>query len=183
MHGHRLQYVRRSVGEALNNFHIQQAPKHPLEKMFWGCFTFNGTGRLCSIEVKMNSVKYQEILAIKLVPSMQKSFPDESGIFQQDNEPCHTSKKMQNFFKKAKLTGLDWPGNSPDLNPIENLWAIIKKKRFKNCDCFSKTKLIKSIIQIWYNDDEVQNICSTLVDSMPTQILMIINAKGGHTKY
>ena len=35
---------------------------------------------------------------------MQKSFSDGNGIFQQDNAPCHTSKNMQTFFKKLKLT-------------------------------------------------------------------------------
>ena len=112
MHGHRSQHVRRSAGEPLNSFHIQQAPKHPPKKMFWGCFTFKGTGRLCPIEGMMNSTKYQEILETKLVPSMRQSFPDGNGIFQQDNAPCHTSKKMLTFFQKAKLTVLDWPGNS-----------------------------------------------------------------------
>ena len=48
--------------------------------MFWGWFTFNGTGRLCPIEEMMNLVKYREILATKLVTSMQKSFPDDGGI-------------------------------------------------------------------------------------------------------
>ena len=52
---------------------------------------------------------------------MQKFFPDGNGIFQQDNAKCHTSKKMQTFFKKSKKPLLDWPGNSPDLNPIKNL--------------------------------------------------------------
>ena len=81
---------------------------------------------------------------------------------------------MLNFFKKAKLTVLDWPGNSNDLNPIENLWAIIKK-RLQKSDCSAKTKLKEATIRTWYHD-EVQNICSTLVDSMPTRISMLINA-------
>ena len=53
-HGHRLQYVRQSIGEALDNFHMQQASKYPPKKIFYGCFTFNSTGRLCPIEGTMN---------------------------------------------------------------------------------------------------------------------------------
>ena len=149
MHGHRSQYVRRSAGEPLNSFHMQQAPKHPPKKMFWGCFTLKGTSRLCPIEGMMNSTKYQEILETKLVPSMQQSFADGNGIFQQ--------------------------------NPIESLWAIMKK-RLQKSDCSAKTKLIEAIIRIWYHDDEVQNICSILANSMPTRISRLINAKGGHIK-
>ena len=89
---------------------------------------------------------------------------------------------MQTFFKKSKLTLLDWPGNSADLSPIKNLWAIIKK-RFQKYDCSIKTKVTEAIIQIWYLDEEIKDICSTLVDSMPTQISMLIKAKGGHINY
>ena len=106
VHGHISQCVRQSAGELLNRFYIQQAPKHPPKKMFWGFFTFKGTDRLCPIEGMMNSTKYQEILERKLVPSMQQSFLDGNGIFQQDNAPCHTSKIMLTFFKRAKLTGI-----------------------------------------------------------------------------
>ena len=90
---------------------------------------------------------------------MKALFPDGSGIFQQDLAPCHTSKVMQLFFKNTKLTLLDWPANSSDLNPIENLWAIVKK-RLQKCDCSTKIKLIQAIIQIWHHDEELQNICS-----------------------
>ena len=89
---------------------------------------------------------------------------------------------MQNFFKNAKLTIPDWPSYSPDLNAIEKCRAIIKK-RLQKCDCFTKTKLIEAIMRIWYHNDEVQNIFSTLVDSMPRRISMIVNAKGEHIKY
>ena len=70
----------------------------------------------------------------------------------------------------------------PDLNPIENLWAIIKK-RLQKYDCTTKSKLIEGIIQIWYHDEELQNLCSKLVDSMPIRVAMLINAKGGHIIY
>ena len=91
---------------------------------------------------------------------------------------------MQSFFKKSKLHVLDWPGNSPDLNPIaiENLWAIVKK-HLEKCDCSTITKLTEAIIRIWHHNEELQNICSNLVDSMPTRISKMIKAKGGHINY
>jgi len=62
-----------------------------------------------------------------LLPTVRVTFPEGGGIIQQDLAPCHTSKMMQKFFKESKLSVLEWPGNSPDLNPIENLWTVIKK--------------------------------------------------------
>ena len=58
VHGLKSQYVRRSVGEPLNTFYILQASKHPLKKMFWGCFTLNDTGRLCTSEGMMKLTKF-----------------------------------------------------------------------------------------------------------------------------
>ena len=57
VHGYRSVVVRRSKGEPLQPGHIQQAPKHPPKKMFWGSFTSKGPGRLIKVEGMMNSVK------------------------------------------------------------------------------------------------------------------------------
>ena len=58
-----------------------------------------------------------------------------------DLAPCHTSKKVTKFFADNDIRVLEWPGNSPDLNPIENLWAIIKQ-RLRGKDCTTIEKLI-----------------------------------------
>ena len=50
-------------------------------------------------------------------------------IFQQDSAPCHTSKVMMKWFQDNHVQLLkDWPPNSPDLNVIENCWALMKAK-------------------------------------------------------
>ena len=60
---------------------------------------------------------------------------------------CHTSKQVKRVFRQADIKVLDWPGNSPDLNPIENLRSILKS-RLKKLDCTTKTKLVEAIIQL-----------------------------------
>lgn len=182
VHGVRSAMVRRSRGEPVREGHIQQAPKHPPKKMFWGSFTAKGVGRLVIVNGMMNSEKYESVLTTHLLPTIHECFPNNDGIFQQDLATCHTSKRMKRFFQEEKITTLDWPGNSPDLNPIENLWAIIKRRTMKK-NCSTMEKLVCAIIETWYHDDEVKNMCQSLVDSMPNRVSEVIKAKGGHISY
>ena len=112
---------------------------------------------------------------------MEKVFPDGSGIFQQDLAPCHT-KKVTKFFADNDIRVLEWPGNSPDLNPIENLWAIIKQ-RLRGKDCTTMEKLIEAIIQLWYRDPQIIQNCKNLVDSMPGRVKQVLERRGGHIRY
>jgi transposase len=50
------------------------------------------------------------------------------GTFQHDLAPCHNSKAVKKFVQENEINMLDWPGNSSDMNPIENLWSIVKKR-------------------------------------------------------
>ena len=77
---------------------------------------------------------------------------------------------------------LEWPGNSPDLNPIKNLGAIVKKTLRKH-DCRTKTKIFQLIIDIGFCDQDMKNICNSLTESMPKCLELVIKAKGSHTKH
>jgi len=68
------------------------------------------------IEGMMNLYKYIDVIERKAIPDMRQAFPDDGGKFQ-DIVPCLSSEN----FVIAKLNVIDWPGYSPDLNPIENL--------------------------------------------------------------
>ena len=174
VHGHKSAVMRQSKGEAIWPEHIQQTPKHPPKKMFWGSFIAKGPGRLIIIEGMMNSDKYKATLQSRLLPVLER-LVDGDCIFQQGLAPYHTSKKMCTFFEEKNITILDWPGNSPDLNPIKNLWAIIKR-RIEKTDCSTVQKLVSAIIRTWYHDDKVVKMCSTLVDSTPKRVKMLIKA-------
>ena len=150
--------------------------------MFWGTLTARGPGRLIPVDGMMNSDKYKAILTKHLVPVLKREYPDGKAIFQQDLAPCHTSAKMQKFFKDNKLNIMEWPGNSPDLNPIENLWAIIKR-RITNQDCSTMQKLISAVIQTWYHDPKIADISSKLIDSMPNRVQELLKAKSCHIQY
>lgn len=136
------------------------------------------------IQLKEWCVQHNTLMFFKkrLVPELEKRFPDGSGIYQQDLAPCHTSKIVKNFMTEKNIQVLDWPGNSPDVSPIENLWAICKS-RLRTMDCTSKEMLIQALIQVWYRDPKINSDCSNLVDSMPNRVQMFIKNRGGHIRY
>ena len=89
-------------------------------------------------------------------------------IFQQDGAPAHKAKKVSVWLREHGITLLDWPGNSPDLNPIENLWVLMKKKMAeKNCSSIEELK--SHLKTIWVTDISVE-LCQSLAMSMPPRI-------------
>src|SRR3979490_3407271 len=124
-----------------------------------------------------------EILDDHLLPSIEESgIAKGDCIFQQDNDPKHTSRKGRNWMEENDITLLDWEPQSPDLNPIEHLWNHIKLQLCKY------EALATGVWQIWERVAEVWNaiepeVCQKLIESMPRMVEAVIKAKGGNTKY
>ncbi len=119
------------------------------------------------------STVFSEVLENFMLPSADKLYGDNDFIFQQDLAPAYTAKGTKSWFNDHGVTVLDWPANSPDLNPIENLWGIVKRKmrdtRPNNADGMKA-----AIKETWASIPPQQ--CHKLITSMPRQIEAVIKA-------
>ncbi len=172
--------VWRKSGEAQNPCCLMSSVRFPQSVMIWAAMSSAGVGPLCFLKSTVNAAIYQEMLEHFILPSADKLYGDADFIFQQDLAPANTAKSTKSWFNDHGVTVLDWPANSPDMNPIENLWGIVKRKmrdtRPNNAD-----ELKATVKETWASIPPQQ--CHKLITSMPRRIEAVIKAKGAPTKY
>lgn len=102
--------------------------------MAWACMASNGTGSLVFIgdvtedkSNQMNSEVYMNILSAQIQPNSVKLIGRRFTLHM-DSDPKHTAKATQEFFKTKKWNILQWTSQSPDLNPIEHAFHVLKTK-------------------------------------------------------
>ena len=175
--------VRRPKGKRLDPKYTRGTIKHGGGKsaMVWGCFSgFSGFGPIYRINGIMDQYVYRDILKEKVVPHTDNNVP-LLWTFQQDNNPKHTSKLVKEWFETNQIKVIKWPAQSPDLNPIENLWYQVElslkhKGPFKNADA-----LYKAIETTW--NEITQEKINKLVESMPRRCSLILKSKGYAINY
>ena len=114
----------------------------------------------------------------QLLPPIQEQFSDEQSLFQHDGAPWHKAKGTTKWLREQNIDILGpWPGNSPDLNPIENLRFIIKAGGQTKTHKFWQTPSID------YARIQLPSAAQKLIDSMPGQIAEVLKNKGQHLKY
>jgi transposase len=115
-----------------------------------------------------------------MLASARRLFGQQKFIFQQDNDPKHTSKSCKRYLINKKVNVLDWPAQSPDLNPIENLWSIIDHS-LKDRKPNTVEELMQILQEGWDNIAEVT--LHNLVESMQRRCNEVIRNNGYPIRY
>ncbi len=113
--------VWRKGGEAHSPSCLKSRVKFPQSVMIWGAISSAGVGPLCFLKTNVTAHVYQYILGHFMLPSPKQLFKDVHLIFQQDLAPAHTAKSTKSWLNDHGVGVLDWPANSPDLNPRESM--------------------------------------------------------------
>lgn len=172
--------VIRKKDEAYHKDCLKRTVKFPASVMVWGCFSAKGVGQLHFIEGTVNAPKYIQILEEHLLTSVPMLTTFDEFIFQQDGASCHTAKITKKWLQDNEIDVLDWPSSSPDLNPIENLWALMKR-RLRNEPQRTLQGLKDKIRDIWSSITPEE--CQNLINTMNKRLTAVIKNKGDVTQY
>ena len=170
--------------EQLQQHHVKQTLKHGGGSiMIWGCMTAEGPGYMRKIDGKMDQYLYKTILEDDLIKTIEFfEFESEQVIFQHDNDPKHKAKSVKKWLETQEFQVLEWPAQSPDLNPIENLWSNLKR-RLNQYETPSKGMLeLWERIEVEWEKIEKET-CVKLIESMPKRMKAVIKAKGMWINY
>ena len=172
--------VWRNPNERFYPFALTGTVKHDEKINVWGCFAAHGVGNLYLVEGNLDQYQYHTILKEQMIPSAKKLFGNKNWTFQQDNDPKHTAKSTKHLVRRLCIPLEDWPSQSPDLNPIENLWAYLDHVTRKR-KCNTKEQLF-TVLQDAWNAIPVDYL-TRLADSMPERLNAVIDNKGYPTSY
>ncbi len=159
--------------------HLAHAPKVNVV----AAIMTGGRTRLYIFEGIMNAAVFSDILESALIPDMIGHFGDQDFVLAMDNDPKHRSAQVRN--RVAEVAGdqmsiMPWPSRSPDLNPIENVWALLQAA--VDMHPTSTKAQLKARLRIeWHKLS--QKAIDNCVNSMPSRLHDVKSQRGGPTKY
>lgn len=156
--------------------------KHPQKVHVYGAFCEAGFGKLTVFTGNLNAVRMNELYKSTLLPTAKKYYGNDNSkwLLLEDNDPKHKSRLCTAWKEEKGIEQMDWPPQSPDCNPIENVWAIIKA-RLKGKK-FNNTKQLSSFIIRQWNSFP-RSYAENLSKSMPSRCVRVIEKEGEWIKY
>lgn len=159
--------------------------------MFWAGFSWGRRTDLVVMEGDPDSPR-GGVTAKRYLAVLEEYLPtilEYNSIFMHDNAPIHTARIIENWFFEQGIEIMDWPPYSPDLNPIENLWKLLKDQIIQSHPEFKTMKdndetmahLIRCAKEAW--EDLAPELLNKLAEGMQKRVDAVLKAKGWYTKY
>lgn len=171
--------------EERNVVRIRQSSR--INLAYWGWMSSAGPGELVRIDGRMDATQYIRILEEVLLPSVRIIYPAPHRItLVQDNSAVHSARVVKDWFAEHRddIEVLPWPAKSPDLNPIENLWAAMGRMWDARDGPIlrNEAQLHGHVNEVWERFRGMET-CSNLVASMRARLQEVLDRNGYWTHY
>jgi transposase len=172
-------WVLRKAGEKYVRCCVLNAPVKSRQKVhIWGCISSVGVGTFRVLTQTVNRHVCIQTYSRNLLPLYDSLPLSWTGrvVFQQDNARPHVAADTMRFLARKRITTTQWPAYSPDINPIENVWALMKNF-VRRCEPQNVTELIAAIQSAW-KAIVTAELCNRLYSSMRGRLLAVIRKAG-----
>ena len=159
---------------------LKQRPKHPLKLHIWRAISYQGASPVVIFTGIIDAQRYTQILDRSLVPFIRSCYP-AGHRFQQDNDPKHTSGHVERYFKSRQINWWRTPPESPDLNPIENVWGALKQYLRSTFKPKNTSELQEGIQRFWQS--LTPQVCQRYINHLNKVIPKVIEVDGDPSGY
>ncbi|KAF4532103.1 hypothetical protein B566_EDAN006197 [Ephemera danica] len=150
----------------------------------WAWISHEGVGMLYEIDGRLTGIQYRAILRDVMFPSVTARFDNGDFFFMHDRSPIHTSHVARDWVAQQGIRVLNWPPRGADMNPIEHVWAEMKRtlNDMPNVPR-NRDELSQRITQVWDELIDGPRFVQILVESVPDRLAGVIQANGFWTRY